>query len=1338
AKVIEAGGFEFSNSTNVTVKGVYNSLEIAILQKGGKDPLRIDVRRTQIQDLGNESKSRCNDKGHDARHDIVGREVEKKAIEKLVVEWMGSCIETLDDLDGESGAQKRDSKAAGLILIGKSGCGKTMMGRYCEELITSKTDASKLLLLQIFDHLLLAKDELKNAVSKIESYLQEDQNHRLLMTKGKIYRSSSIHSTRTGISKTESAIRLPHLPKIGSRELSKLNSVRDSIQGSLISIGGPLTSHSFIPPIEAQAQGERNKRENDFIEILEYLGISKKWSGSAVVDELLKIVTKVLDYRVVFMVDNCQWSDIRSLTALKHILHSTSNILLILLCRPMQEITDSSASSDLYAILAMPNILKLILKNMDDSGTEAMIMKFLGYKPHPSLVEDIVRNSGGIPMVIEILARSLKAPGSIRFVNGLVKLADGVKLKADEKDVGSINFSILHVAQICNDVLANGAVGLKETCITVEEAVAIIEKEDTYDFLLHSNRKSDENPIQLSEIYFFRHIYIQKGIKSMILTDLRKRIHFLFFLYFDVIVRGTISVMKSFKLQTLHNPSGIESTFGSPLVEAFRHLEESGGLLESELKGAEGIYLPELHAVKIRVEYLVMMADYYWEKQVYGEALIILQKLFDAWDTLPSVQTQLNVHPEDMKRPEFAILSNRVAKARYAQLYSYIYRACSELYKAYDYVMIGFEYLDHNFPKSDRDCIKYGFSCLKHIILYNGQMRRFLRRVKHKRESITVTVDYSMENEREDTMNELLTLVPTRSISRSGNVFLKPINTNIATGYLYVDIFRSAICGIHTAASIALLVFEYAEEYASDCGIALDEFPNFSAESSPMRPEHLKAKGTDLRSSTLSKPENLKSDVDRRTTIPIVFDIIGTPPLGFSLDSAQLFFAVGYVARIRDLFEMQEKYLRLASVVLFELKSEGSFMNITSIAYYRELMFFSGSGKIAPMFLERLLNGIVDMRLFQPYARSDACHYAVEALNFKDADKWELDYYRWAGLKGFYVNPPLAANGNQSPSGDYVAKVNTSKSVAVASHTSGEIGEELTAAVDAKRLPPFLERDAHMPFVLFSLERIERGFGAELELIGKNLDQLVRGNANIGPNMRFIFLFRVITSWHIWTLYNTARLRWFRCVVFANTKPETTNLLLRIDIMRSKLSSKFCQTWSKVAIAFAVASKTYLSTVVQPMHQGTFELGRGKSKRAIGLWNNTIQLVDDMMKGKVVPLQGLVGEFTEPNEWRGMRFFGYHRDFLVQRVVVLESLDVITKILDRIERWSSKSRRKVEPISDRGGPFIPHDLQLEWTQTITRLTEVAGSLQKYGDPYKLDVMLATSVQTFLRDFEQCS
>ncbi|KAJ3193260.1 hypothetical protein HDU67_005190, partial [Dinochytrium kinnereticum] len=234
----------------------------------------------------------------------------------------------------------------------------------------------------------------------------------------------------------------------------------------------------------------------------------------------LAVLTKCLKFQIVLMIDSLQWCDNRSLTHITRLMRSDFNILLIMQSRPLQEISDEAVAFDVNSLMRMQNVKHVVLGTMDLAGTSEMIGRAIGCVPHGSLTEEIHRNSGGVPMVIDILTQALKAPGILRIIDGIARLHDGVKLRADEKDLGSLvssqfdelpskfqlilkvasvsgfSFSLSYVVKVCNDISDTDT----RNQITVEEAIRLVKKHDTYDFLHHPPLPTDDTE---SNIYFF-------------------------------------------------------------------------------------------------------------------------------------------------------------------------------------------------------------------------------------------------------------------------------------------------------------------------------------------------------------------------------------------------------------------------------------------------------------------------------------------------------------------------------------------------------------------------------------------------------------------------------------------------------------------------------------------------------------------------------------------------------------------------------------------------------------------------------------------------------------------
>ncbi|KAI8839620.1 hypothetical protein BC829DRAFT_28153 [Chytridium lagenaria] len=225
SKIIDAGGFEFSNPIEMKIKGVDNIKELALLRSGTKDPLRAELdgfrnqtpNHTWMVKMKHAKWRWLEDKRNGCGGERIHAWISQSSVPNPVT----------PEANQEPVPQVRPS---GVMIFGKSGCGKTSMGKLCENLIISKTDAKrtifcqmdcfeiarhapfyvlKLLLSQVFDFLLLSKDILKESKQKVELFLKDDLQHRAFAKKGKVWRSASVHSVKTGISKLDSAMRLP-------------------------------------------------------------------------------------------------------------------------------------------------------------------------------------------------------------------------------------------------------------------------------------------------------------------------------------------------------------------------------------------------------------------------------------------------------------------------------------------------------------------------------------------------------------------------------------------------------------------------------------------------------------------------------------------------------------------------------------------------------------------------------------------------------------------------------------------------------------------------------------------------------------------------------------------------------------------------------------------------------------------------------------------------------------------------------------------------------------------------------------------------------------------------
>ncbi|KAJ3206104.1 Adenylate cyclase type 10, partial [Dinochytrium kinnereticum] len=1275
SKDIQLGGFEFSDRTIVSLKGINGPLDVAILQKGNKDPLRIGFGMIPAG-LGQSVDLR---RSHDGslqsgpvrdgwkRPGIVGRDEQVRAVEGKV-----DCFE---------------------------------IARHAEFYVL------KLLLLQSLEQLLKLKSTIITARKKIEAFLEQEFLQKPTANERGMKKTSSLASAN---SHGQNSHPYPESPSLHHDRKSAAS----------------LSTHQSGWSMTQLPSAFEND-VSDVLELLEVLGFSSKLIGSAAFKGMLgflgiqssygevgvrsillrlgRVVTECLGFRMVFMVDNCQWCDLRSLTEVTHFMNSNLDALIFLQSRPIDEIKEDAMLFDYNFMMKLPNMLQIDLNLMDFTGTQQLIANVLGCRVHTSLVEEIHRNSGGVPMVIEILTMGLKAPGVLRLVDGVAWLEDGVKISADEKNAGSlissqfdqlslkfqlllkvasisgISFSLEHVTNVCNDLSDAGLPSNVSSAFTIEEAAVMIQKEDAFDFLQHASDIEDTNS--------FRHIYIQRGVQSLVLTDLRKRVHFQLFLYLDLGVRESESILRIIAPQSpkiLQTSNKI--TFGVPLLEAYFHLEESGDLLEERLSGVKEVSNPYIAAKKVRLDYLLRTATFYYDRHIYGEALMSLQKLFQAWDAISETSGR---HGES----EMELLPDDLTRARFYALLSYVYRAISMAEESYHTSAKGLRYVGVVVPSSVGKFFGFCLKAMNETIRYNGQMRRYLRKMRRRNQKLIISVDHSFNDSRNDLTHELFSLmlsvglfveqnmltfaVGLKGMAHGKNVFRCIFNQRNAEGYLMGDQFRCMLGGAHTAASIALVVIYFAEECLNSDAYSSSEIREI------------------IQNNDHGPKKTLAESKTEAKGIPVIFNVTGQPPLFFSFEMAQLLQLISVDSRLRDLLELQAKYLRLASIVLRELKLEASFMCQSVWVYYREVMHFCCEERLTYEYLNPVINGDVDVRTFKQYAWAEAIHYSCDSMDLETAEVREREYMHMTGNKGF----SMVLEGEDQVFTD----------ATIPAIRSG------IREASCKPLPAMLERDSHINFLHYrvtkvfvavekafekisealnqqgsdallvtaiydfrkSMDLVRRKQGLELENVAKILDGLMKEPLAFFPSLRFMLLFRVITAWRVLSLCTRLRSKWISYKISVNAVESTEALQTEsiVDPWSLQTAAFLCRKWTFTSIKTCITTnKSVLSPFLRPMFEGAVELAKDSFSRALRPWSHSLKILDDMEDGKEVPSQDRAGEFIEPAAWRGIRFLTYQREIIMQRSVLVEALDCISILLKQIPERSKKRAAKVNRV----------------------------------------------------------
>ncbi|KAJ3105726.1 Adenylate cyclase type 10 [Phlyctochytrium bullatum] len=121
-RTISTGGLVFDRGRWEQLKGVIGVTELGILKEGLKDPLGGLGPRRIGTDHGNGVRASVLNDGGGAFH-MIGREGEKETVQEAVEKWVDRMKE---------GPQKQ---SGGLLIFGKSGCGKTTMLKYAESLL---------------------------------------------------------------------------------------------------------------------------------------------------------------------------------------------------------------------------------------------------------------------------------------------------------------------------------------------------------------------------------------------------------------------------------------------------------------------------------------------------------------------------------------------------------------------------------------------------------------------------------------------------------------------------------------------------------------------------------------------------------------------------------------------------------------------------------------------------------------------------------------------------------------------------------------------------------------------------------------------------------------------------------------------------------------------------------------------------------------------------------------------------------------------------------------------------------------------------------------------------
>ncbi|KAJ3104722.1 hypothetical protein HDU97_008901 [Phlyctochytrium planicorne] len=975
--------------------------------------------------------------------------------------------------------------------------------------------------------------------------------------------------------------------------------------------------------------------------------------------------------------------------------------------RPLQEIKDDAMQAEFASMAKHADILTINLDALDETTTHELVTAILGCEPHSILAKEIHQNSGGIPMVIEMIASGLKARNALRLENGIALLVDDIKISADESDAGSLissqfdqlspkfqlflkvacisgfSFALELVVRVFNDLTKE----TNETSIdmlTTEEAMKMIEEEDVYDFLNRTQSAGDSKDIQS-----FRHLYIQKGIRSLVITEMRRRLHFQFFLYIDHSIRESKSIMN------VLYPSVVLDiqlkAFGVPVVEALYHLTESGDLLEARFASNPSISTKSVTEAKaIIFDYQMQVAAYYCSHHIYEKAITTVSALLESWKSI-----SLSGSTE-----EKLALPDALTRAKYYSMLSYIYWASSMVKESFQTSAEGLSLLQIVFPKTAGKIASFCFQAGTEIIKYNIRMRRLMRRVKRKKHQIQLTVDFSVDSSKMNLIYEMLSLMASiglfvndpvsvlvgslKGLALAKNVFLEEINFKKVEGIILGETFRRLFGGNHTAMSISLMCFGFAEE-------CLRFKPYLSTGVQDLIASEVEESFEDDQEIAKAYSEPQKEE----NQMPLNFTVVGDLPAFFSIHTVSFILYTALAARGRDYLELQAKYFRIAFIIIAETGDE---------------LFMSNSMGLLSRNYDPIISGSVQVKSFKQFAWGDAVTFAAESLNMELADKREQEFWHMTGEKD-----PILPLELEIPE-------------------SQQLQLHIPKA-SCEPLPEMLQRDLAMNFLQNRMAHffltIEDVFSRHtkgplsstdvgnlekrsihLKLWAKFVDKQLKEPMIFVPAVRILFILRMVTGWQLWGSLSEWRL------VFMGTQLSTGK-----DFFGVETATELCKRWSKLSVKCTIKIfNSIFAPHLRPFVDGALSLCEKKYARTIELWGRSLKIIEDFELGKPIPSKDKVGEFREPREWHGIRFFRFHRAIFAVRCLVVEVLQTLPLLL---------VRRK----DKNGSKVVPYELGTTLVKLSQRLTLAKANLERFGGFSNLECLLAVFTLNLIEEIQ---
>ncbi|KAJ3412265.1 Adenylate cyclase type 10 [Chytridiales sp. JEL 0842] len=547
--------FTFGDSTMISVKGVSQPLSVSLLLNEDTNSLN---RAQNMAASGGKA---------GGAHPLIGREAELQVVNQCILQWL------------RLGQQRT------LLCLGDSGCGKTSLGSYVESTLMEFTER-----LNDFRVYMEAKERAKKSMmSMTRGSIAFGANSFVAAAQNFMNHRSSYTGTGSGRASLEE--REEENDDGSPREYDTSN--------QWTPLKGSFTEKVYLVAKAFQIDPDQMPLLNDLVtdctipetkETLAMNPMKRRNLNFKILVFMLTASYKILGLRFAFMIDNSQWCDSLSWNTIRSMLAKTPFIFLVLLSRKKTDLEKEDVA-ELESVEHHHSTVQLTLGNLSEDSTGRLLEMLLNTKIHDSVKNMIYEKTGGVPMVVELCAKSLSVPGVLRYTNGVAEFSsDAVDRLFTNQDLSSIiapqfdrlsvrfqhllkfasvagmSFRLTLLCDLINSSSANDkgdgihqrstttrnfAAGIKraveenrrkfsvtqgllspisescESLISESDLKRVIEEDDKYGFLVK------ESSLDLFETYSFRHVYIQKGIYDLLLQESKEDVHYFAFTWLE-------------------------------------------------------------------------------------------------------------------------------------------------------------------------------------------------------------------------------------------------------------------------------------------------------------------------------------------------------------------------------------------------------------------------------------------------------------------------------------------------------------------------------------------------------------------------------------------------------------------------------------------------------------------------------------------------------------------------------------------------------------------------------------------------------------------------------------